>query len=59
VLLGSLFAIDQSRFDASFATLIGMTPSFLPWTVALALVVSGAVLGAVAALLSVRRLLTA
>ena len=59
LLLGSLFAIVQSHFDASFATLIGMTPSFLPWTVALALVVSGAALGALAALLSVRRLLNA
>src|SRR5882724_4341098 len=58
-LLGSLFAIVQSRFDASFATLIGMTPSFLPWSVALALIVSGAALGAIAALLSVRRLLNA
>ena len=59
LLLGALFAIVQSRFDASFATLIGMTPSFLPWTVALALVVAGAGLGALAALLSVRRLLSA
>jgi cell division transport system permease protein len=59
LLLGTLFAIVQSRFDSSFATLIGMTPSFLPWSVAAALVASGAVLGALAALLSVRRLLTA
>jgi cell division transport system permease protein len=59
LLLGSLFGIVQSHFDSSFATLIGMTPSFLPWTVALALVVSGAGLGALAALLSVRRLLSA
>jgi len=59
VLLAALFAIVQSRFDASFATLIGMTPSFLPWSVALALVVSGGALGALAALLSVRRLLSA
>ncbi|HYQ46153.1 MAG TPA: permease-like cell division protein FtsX [Polyangiaceae bacterium] len=58
-LLGALFAIVQSHFDASFATLIGMTPSFLPWTLALGLVVSGAALGAIAALLSVRRLLNA
>lgn len=57
LLLGSLFAIVQSHFDSSFATLIGMTPSFLPWSVALALVVSGAALGATAALLSLRRLL--
>jgi cell division transport system permease protein len=59
LLLGSLFAIVQSHFDESFATLIGMTPSFLPWSVALALIVSGAALGALAALLSVRRLLNA
>jgi cell division transport system permease protein len=59
LLLGTLFGIVQSHFDASFATLIGMTPSFLPWTMALALVVSGAALGALAALLSVRRLLSA
>lgn len=59
ILLGGLFAIVQSHFDASFATLIGMTPSFLPWTLAVALIASGAVLGALAALLSVRRLLSA
>ena len=58
LLLGSLFAIVQSHFDSSFATLIGMTPSFLPWSVAAGLVASGAVLGALAALLSVRRLLS-
>jgi cell division transport system permease protein len=58
LLLGSLFAIVQSRFDSSFATLIGMTPSFLPWSVAAGLVASGGVLGALAALLSVRRLLS-
>lgn len=59
LLLGSLFAIVQSHFDSTLATLIGMTPSFLPWTVALSLIVSGAVLGALAALVSVRKLLSA
>ncbi len=59
LLLGVLFAIVQSHFDASFSTLLGMTPAFLPWSLALALVVSGAALGALAALLSVRRLLSA
>ncbi len=47
LLLGGLFAIVQSHFDSSFATLIGMTPSFLPWTLALALVLSGGLLGAI------------
>jgi cell division transport system permease protein len=59
LLLGALFAIVQSHFDSSFATLIGMTPSFLPWSVAAGLVAAGGVLGALAALLSVRRLLSA
>jgi cell division transport system permease protein len=59
LLLGALFAIVQSHFDASFATLIGLKPSFLPWSVALSLIGSGAALGALAALLSVRRLLRA
>lgn len=59
LLLGSLFAIVQSHFDASFATLIGITPSFLPWPMAFGLVVAGTLLGALAALLSVRRLLSA
>jgi cell division transport system permease protein len=59
LLLGALFAIVQSHSDASFAALIGMTPSFLPWSVAAGLVASGGVLGALAALLSVRRLLSA
>jgi len=59
VLLGSLFAIVQSHFDASLSTLIGMTPSFLPWSVAFGLIGAGAGLGAIAALLSVRRLLSA
>jgi cell division transport system permease protein len=58
LLLGVLFGIVQSRFDQSFAALIGMTPTFLPWTMALALIACGAVLGALAALLSVRRLLS-
>ena len=58
-LLGGLFGIVQSHFDSSLSTLVGMTPSFLPWTVALSLIASGAVLGALAALVSVRKLLNA
>lgn len=56
-LLGVLFAIVSSRFDASLAVLLGVTPSFLPWTYNLCLIVAGAVLGALAALVSLRRLL--
>lgn len=55
-LLGVLFFIVQGRFDHELATLLGMTPSFLPWPVALGMVALGGVLGAVTALASLRKL---
>ena len=57
MLLGVLFAIVQSHFDSNLSALLGATPVFLPWTVALGLVASGALLGAVAAYGSLRKLL--
>ena len=57
MLLGALFAIVQSHFDGNLATLLGATPVFLPWTVMLGLVGSGALLGAIAAYGSLRKLL--
>lgn len=57
LLLGVLFAIVQSHFDGNLAALLGATPVFLPWTVMLGLVASGALLGAVAAYGSLRKLL--
>jgi len=57
LLLGVLFAIVQSHFDSNLSALLGATPVFLPWTVALGLVASGALLGAVAAYGSLRKLL--
>jgi len=56
-LLGVLYAIVHSRFDQRLALLIGSGPSFLPWHVALAIVVLGALLGALAAHTSIRKLL--
>ncbi len=56
-LLGVLFVIVQSHFDSSLATLLGATPVFLPWTVVLGLIAAGAVLGAIAAYGSLRKLL--
>jgi cell division transport system permease protein len=56
-LLGVLFSIVQSHFDSSLAALLGATPVFLPWTLMLGLVGSGAVLGAIAAYGSLRKLL--
>src|SRR6201999_1148911 len=57
LLLGVLFGIVQSHFDGNLAALLGATPIFLPWTVVLGLVGSGALLGAVAAYGSLRKLL--
>jgi cell division transport system permease protein len=56
VLLGVLFLLVRARFDTDFTTLIGVAPSFLPLPATLAMVGAGGLLGAVAALLSLRRL---
>jgi cell division transport system permease protein len=58
VLLAALFLVVRGRLDSELAALIGVEPSFLPWPVAVAMVLLGAALGAVAALASVRRLVT-
>lgn len=57
-LLGALFMLVRGRLDAELASLIGIEPSFLPWHVAGGLVVVGMLLGMVAALLGLRRLVT-
>jgi cell division transport system permease protein len=57
LLLGVLFGIVQSHFDSNLSALLGANPVFLPWTVALGLVASGALLGAIAAYGSLRKLL--
>lgn len=56
-LVGALFLIVRSRFDAELGVLVGVTPSFLPWHVAFGMVVVGGLLGAVAAYGSLRKLL--
>jgi cell division transport system permease protein len=55
-LLGVLFLIVRDRLDSQLAALIGVDPTFLPWQVAVAMVVLGGALGAVAALVSIRKL---
>jgi cell division transport system permease protein len=55
-LLALLFTMVRSRTDGELAALVGVEPSFLPWQVAATMVVLGAVLGAVAALLGLRKL---
>jgi cell division transport system permease protein len=56
ILLGTLFVLVRGRMDAEIAGLVGMAPTFLPWPVALGMVVLGSGLGALAALLGVRQL---
>ncbi len=56
VLLGALFLIVHSRLDGELALLLGVEPSFLPWQVAGGMVALGAILGAAAATLGLRKL---
>jgi cell division transport system permease protein len=56
VLLGGLFMLVRGRFDHELANLLGLTPSFLPWTVSVGFVLLGGVLGATTALVSLRRM---
>ncbi len=57
LLLALLYGIVKSHFDASLGALLGVTPTFLPWSMALFLVVLGAVLGVAAAYASLKRFL--
>jgi cell division transport system permease protein len=55
-LLGLLFFVVRGRLDSELVTLVGLEPSFLPWPVVLAMVALGGMLGAAAALASLRKL---
>jgi cell division transport system permease protein len=55
-LLAILFFVVRGKLDSELASLVGVEPSFLPWPVALALVALGALLGAVAAFASLRKM---
>ncbi|MFO0552507.1 MAG: permease-like cell division protein FtsX [Polyangiaceae bacterium] len=55
-MLGVLFLIVKDRFDQQLANLLGITPSFLPWQMALGMVGLGAALGAATAFVSLRKL---
>jgi cell division transport system permease protein len=55
-MLGVLFLIIRGRFDQELSALFGVTPSFLPWPIALGMVALGAVLGGLTALISLRRM---
>jgi cell division transport system permease protein len=55
-LLAALFTIVRGRLDGEFVTLLGLQPQFLPWYAVTGLVCSGALLGALAAMGSLRKL---
>jgi cell division transport system permease protein len=57
-LLAALFLVVRGRFDDELASLVGVQPVFLPWHAAGGMVVLGALLGAAAALVSLRRLVS-
>ncbi|MEZ4222437.1 MAG: permease-like cell division protein FtsX [Polyangiaceae bacterium] len=58
LILGVLYAIVRENFDGQLAVLLGVTPTFLPWTVVLGMVTLGGALGALAAFGSLRKLLS-
>jgi cell division transport system permease protein len=55
-LLGVLFVLVRGRLDTELASLVGVEPAFLPWQVVLSMVLLGGLLGAVAALASLRKM---
>lgn len=57
-LLGALFFLVRGRLDAELASLVGIEPAFLPWYVAGGMVLVGMILGMLAAVLGLRRLVT-
>jgi cell division transport system permease protein len=55
-LLGVLFVVVRGRLDTELASLVGIEPAFLPWPIVVGMVVLGGLLGAVAALASLRKM---
>jgi len=57
-ILGALFTLVRSRFDADLGGLLGLDPTFLPAVAVVGLILVGAVLGAMGGALGLRRLTT-
>ncbi len=58
LILGGLFLIVRGRFDHELANLLGISPTFLPWSVSLGMMALGGALGAITALVSLRKLVS-
>ena len=57
MIVGGLYLLIRSHFDGELGTLLGVVPRFLPVGMVLAMVVSGAGLGALSASISLRKLM--
>lgn len=57
LIVGVLFLIVRSGFDSELVALVGLTPRFLPWHAVVGMLLVGALLGAVSAHASLRKLL--
>jgi cell division transport system permease protein len=56
LLVGALYMLVRSRFDQELGTMLGLSPSFLPWYASVGMIALGASLGAATALISLRRM---
>ncbi|MFT3774030.1 MAG: permease-like cell division protein FtsX [Minicystis sp.] len=56
LMLGGLYLIVRGRFDQELSALLGVSPSFIPWQMALGMVTLGGLLGAATALVSLRNM---
>jgi cell division transport system permease protein len=57
-ILAALFFLVRGRVDAELARLVGIEPSFLPWYAIVGMIGVGVLLGTLAALLGLRKLVT-
>lgn len=57
-LLAVLFFLVRGRLDSELVNLVGVEPSFLPWYATIGMIALGGTLGAVAALASLRKLVS-
>jgi hypothetical protein len=53
-----MYLVLRENADPALFTLLGLTPSFLPWHTSLALVVAGSFVGAASAMFSLRKLMS-
>ncbi len=55
LLLAVLYQVVRGRFDNQLAALLGVQPSFLPWSIVFGMIAVGAMLGSLTAFISLRK----